>query len=100
SGAAPMALVQSDSRLPSGVVDKYSPVPTIRLVRSGSSQSGWRLCTAGMPRTLYGGDGVGMDHSSVSARQGLVPASAPRRADHSKLMMKTSTPTAVRYAPR
>src|SRR5216684_7722416 len=58
------------------------------------SQSGRRLLTSGMAAKLYIGGGEVVDHSSVHASQGSLPASLPRKYDQIRLPMKTNTPAA------
>src|SRR5690349_21275796 len=58
------------------------------------SHSGRRLWTSGMVAKLYAGGGEVVDHSSVHASHGSLPAAAPRRYDHSRLATNTSTAAA------
>src|SRR5260370_39506731 len=58
------------------------------------SQSGRRLLTVGMTEKLYAGGGEGVDHSSVQASQGSLPAGSPLKYDHTRLATKTTMPSA------
>src|ERR1700681_775726 len=63
------------------------------------SHSGRRLFTSGMAAKLYVGGGEVVDHSSVHASQGSLPASSPRKYDQSRLPMNTNTPAAWKKTP-
>src|SRR5216684_6956184 len=56
------------------------------------SHSGRRLLTSGIFAKLYIGGGEVVDHSSVQASQGSLPAVSPLTSDRSKLKTNTSTP--------
>src|SRR5260370_600669 len=58
------------------------------------SQSGRRLLTVGITEKLYAGCGEGIDHSSVQASHGSLPAVLPSKYDHSRLATKTKIPSA------
>src|SRR6266404_6181451 len=58
------------------------------------SQSGRRLLTVGMTEKLYAGGGEGVDHSSVQASHGSLPAVAPLKYDHRRFTTKTMVPRA------
>src|SRR5882757_5248375 len=58
------------------------------------SQSGRRLLTIGIAAKLYAGGGEFVDHSSVHASHGSLPAARPLKYDHSRLMTKTKMPSA------
>src|SRR5215831_2121143 len=68
-------------------------------LQSGSSgcfrsHSGRRLRTVGIEAKLYAGGGELVDHSSVQASQGSLPALLPLKYDHTRLVANTSTPAA------
>src|SRR5258708_3861507 len=63
------------------------------------SQSGRRLLTVGMTEKLYAGGGEGVDHSSVQASHGSLPAVAPLKYDHARFTMKTAMPSAWKKTP-
>ncbi len=48
----------------------------------------------GTTAKLYGG-GEGVDHLSVGASHGLLPATGPRRRLYTKSNMNTSTPSVI-----
>src|ERR1700682_15487 len=73
-----------------------SSSPVYSYFQSGSSgclrsQSGRRLLTTGILAKLYSGGGEVVDHSSVQASQGSLPAGSPLTSDCSKLKTNTST---------
>src|ERR1700686_3170876 len=74
-----------------------SSSPVYSYFQSGSSgclisQSGRRLITTGILAKLYSGGGELVDHSSVQASQGSLPAGSPLTSDHSKLNTNATTP--------
>src|SRR5712692_7112058 len=58
------------------------------------SQSGRRLLTVGMTEKLCAGGGEGVDHSSVQASHGSLPAVAPLKYDQTRFTTKTTVPSA------
>src|SRR5713101_6958193 len=68
-------------------------------LQSGSSgclrsHSGRRLRTVGATAKLYAGGGELVDHSSVHASHGSLPAVLPRKYDQIRLPAKTRIPAA------
>src|SRR5580693_5048696 len=60
------------------------------------SHSGRRLFTSGIVAKLYSGGGEVVDHSSVHASHGSLPATFPRKYDHIKLPRKIRTAAALK----
>src|SRR5215470_19013592 len=63
------------------------------------SHNGRRLLTAGVTAKLYTGGGEGVNHSSVHASHGSLPASLPRKYDHSRFQTKTNMPSPWNITP-
>src|SRR5215475_4871228 len=64
-----------------------------------TSHSGRRLRTSGRVSKLYSGGGEDVDHSSVHASHGSLPAMSPRVSDRRRLITKQNTPAAWNKAP-
>src|ERR1700688_1375656 len=84
-----------DGRAMAALLKSSSPVYSY--FQSGSSgclisQSGRRLLITGIVAKLYSCGGELVDHSSVHASQGSLPAGSPLTSDHSKLNTNTRTP--------
>src|SRR6266496_6626069 len=56
------------------------------------SHNGRRLCTSGRVSKLYSGGGDDVDHSSVHASHGSLPAMAPFLSDRRRLTTRQDTP--------
>src|SRR5258707_8887378 len=63
------------------------------------SQSGRRLFTDGSTAKLYAGGGDAVDHSSVHASQGSLPARGPAWYDRARVKRNTSKPAAWNTTP-
>src|SRR6266849_2935935 len=63
------------------------------------SHKGRRLFTVGMVAKLYSGGGEVVDHSSVHASHGSLPAGRPRNAERIRLATKVRTPAAWKTTP-
>src|SRR2546428_4228157 len=74
-----------------GRVHSYFQSGSARCLRS---QSGRRLLTVGMTAKLYAGGGGGVDHSRVQASHGSLPAALPLKDAHTRLVTKTTIPSA------
>src|SRR5215475_13529695 len=64
-----------------------------------ASHNGRRLATTGIAPKLYSGGGDVVDHSSVHASQGSLPATGPRKYDQMKFVTQQRIPAIWNSTP-